>query len=276
MRMPIAAGIPKPRPPIAGLRIPSGTRAGSRSSSSGRLDGDSSITTASRREARARARRRRVRREADCAGRAPRSGSRRTGCPSTPTRAGTSGQLGADARDRREHRELGDAAMRFGRIVGHDGDPRRRGIERPRCIRVLTESRRTDHEDDVVRLEHRAQARSIRGQVSRELGMVVRESGTRAERLLPHRRAELLGDARRAIPTPRRRRRPSRPRSPAVPPKRAASTSTSIAAGSAAAARTTRARRGRVVRVSGRRVQSSIGAMTSAGPRPWSPRGTPG
>ena len=179
------------------------------------------------------------------------------------------GQLGADARDRREHRELGDAAMRFGRFVGHDGNPRRRGIERPRCIPVLSERRRTDHEDDVVRLQHRAQTRSIRGQVSRELGMVVRESGTRAERLLPHRRAELLGDAHERFPRPG-----VVGAQPATMVGRSAearrSTSTSIAAGSAAAARTTEPGAAALSGSPAGAAQSSIGAMTIAGPLPVS------
>ena len=48
MRSPIAAGRAKPSPPIAGLSEPSDSRAGRRASSSGRFDGDSSITIASR------------------------------------------------------------------------------------------------------------------------------------------------------------------------------------------------------------------------------------
>ena len=190
------AGSAKPRPPIAGLSIPSGSRAGTRSSSAGRLDGDSSMTTASRAQPCGQLVEDVLRRDsglcaASCSERLASAG---TLLASPLARGNRRDQLGTDARDRREDRHLGHAAVRFDRVVRDDRDARPRRAERALDVRVLPESRSSDDEHDVVRLERLPQTRPVSREVPRELRVVVREPRLAAERLLPDRRAERLGE----------------------------------------------------------------------------------
>ena len=128
MRTPIGADRPNPSPPIAALRKPSGRRAGMRACSSGRLDGDSSTSTTSSGSRSARA-------ASTCPARSGSpgpggaGGSGRAEPGGAPTRA-----LGQPARASSAHTaagsassdQLGRAAVRLGRVVGHERDPRAR------------------------------------------------------------------------------------------------------------------------------------------------------
>ena len=72
---------------------------------------------------------------------------------------------------------------------------RRPGLhERPRHEGVLPERRRTDGKHDVVRRERLAKARPVGGQVAGEQRVILRESRAAAERLLPDRAGEPLGE----------------------------------------------------------------------------------
>ena len=110
------------------------------------------------------------------------------------------GQLGAYPRNRGEHCNLSDAPVRLGGIVGHDRDARACWIQEPGRIRVLSERGRADDEHDVVRLQRRTQTSPIRGEMPGEPRMIVRESCTRPERLLPDRGFEAVGDEHECLP----------------------------------------------------------------------------
>src|SRR5439155_27208750 len=60
--------------------------------------------------------------------------------------------------------------------------------------RVLPEGGAADHEQRVVRCERPAQARAVAGQMAGKPWMVLGEAGAAAERLLPDRACEPLGE----------------------------------------------------------------------------------
>ena len=67
-------------------------------------------------------------------------------------------------------------------------------------VGVLTEHRRADGENDVVRRECLPQARPVGGQVAGEEGMILGEPGSAAEGLLPDRANETLGQRDERVP----------------------------------------------------------------------------
>src|SRR3954451_25078025 len=180
MRTPMDAGSAKPRPPIAALRNPSGARAGTRTSSSGRLDGDSSTITAStgRRSASA-ANTCPARSASPAAGGAGAGGRSRAALAATPRSGPASGSArqaaGRGARAG-EHGEAGRAAVRLGRVLGDDRDPRAGLDERAGHVRVLAEGGGADGEHHVVAAERAPQPRAVGGQVAGEKRGVLREA----------------------------------------------------------------------------------------------------
>ena len=181
---------------MAGLRIPRGSRAGRRSSNSGRLDGDSSMTTASRGSRAASASKTcpapewvvRLRAPREAPSGSPSCRPARGRAPSGPARR----RLRPPVRGRRARRRSGaplpdrPSRPRPASPPGR-GAPVRTGTA-GKPARPPRARRRTARAS-------RAKARPVRRQVTRELRVVVREPGPRTERLLPHGRAELLGDA---------------------------------------------------------------------------------
>ena len=201
MRSPIAAGRANPSPPIAGLKAPSGSRAGRRTmqlwpAGRGLLDHDGVARQAlgergedvpgSERLARRRRRRRRGRHE--------RRGRRSVARRHDPR------ELGAHGRGMREHRDVRRASVHLGRILADHGDPRPGLDERPGMVGVLPEHRRADGEHDVVRRECLPQARAVGGQVAGEEGVILGEPGSAAEGLLPDRAYETLGQRDERVP----------------------------------------------------------------------------
>ena len=83
--------------------------------------------------------------------------------------------------------------MDLGRVPAHHRDTCSRLDERACHERVLPEDRGADGEHDIVRRERLTQPYPIGRQVTREEGVVLREAGAGAERLLPDRAGEPLG-----------------------------------------------------------------------------------
>ena len=104
------------------------------------------------------------------------------------------GERGAHRRRRREHGELRTAALRLGGILRDDGDDRSFLDERALRVGVLAEGGSTDYEDDVVAGERLAEPGAVGGEVARVERVRLREAGARAEGLLPDRRGEALGE----------------------------------------------------------------------------------
>ena len=146
---------------------------------------------------------------------------------------------------------------------------RRAGLdERPGDERVLPEHRRADGEHEVVRRQRLAQADAVGRQVAGEQRVILREPGARAERLLPDRAREPLGQRDERLPglgivgaCPDHERR-----------ARSAGDELGELGDGAARRRRELARRGAARRARParphRRAQSSIGTITSAGPLP--------
>ena len=170
---------------------------------------------------------------------------------------------------RREHREVGRAAVHLGRILAHHRDPRPRLDERAGGVRVLPEGRRADGEHDVVRRERRgAGAARSAGRWPANRRMILGEAGPALKDSCQTGQASLSASATSAshvsassAPAPttsagrsalrRGARRAARQRR--RPPPRA---------------RTTRRGAARSAVGSASASQSSIGTITSAGPRP--------
>ena len=120
-----------------------------------------------------------------------------------------------------------------------------------------------------MRRERLAQADAVGRQVAGEERMILREAGARAERLLPDRAAEPLGQRDERLPglgvVGARADDERRARSP--PAISSASSRDGLAVGRRGRARRGAARRARRP-PRPRRAQSSIGTITSAGPLP--------
>ena len=217
MRSPIAAGSANPSPPIAALREPSGSRAGSARCSSGRFDGRlldhdrvAREPLGERREdvpgaqrlAGRRRRGRRGTRERPAVGRRAR---RRRRC-----------ELGADRRRRREHGEVGRAAMHLGRVLADHRQPR------VPARRTGPARRGTGGTPARRRRARRRAARAARAAASGRPGGGRRRAGGPAGSRPGRRRTPARPGsraARRARPAPprsRRRRRRPRRRAPAL------------------------------------------------------------
>ncbi len=104
----------------------------------------------------------------------------------------TARELTAHRRGRGEHGQLGRAPVQLVRIVSEHRDPRSRSGEATRHVRRLTERRRADDEDRVVRLQALPQPCPFCGQHAAEQRVVLREAGTASERLLEDGRHEPL------------------------------------------------------------------------------------
>ena len=170
----------------------------------------------------------------------------------------------------REHRELGRAPVHLGRVLADHRDARPRLDERARDERVLAEHRRADDDEhDVVRRERLAQARPVGRQVAGEERVVLREPGARAERLLPDRAREPLGQSdERASRSRGRRRRLRRRASGLLRRRRRGSASCRDGVCGPPSGRARRVRGAARSSGSGASAdQSSIGTITSAGPR---------
>ena len=116
-------------------------------------------------------------------------------------RAGSAARkLGADGPGRREQREVGGAAVHLGGIAADHRDDGARLDERARDERVLPEHGRADREHEVVGRERLAQADAVGRQVTGEERVILGEAGARAERLLPDRAAEPLGERDERLP----------------------------------------------------------------------------
>ena len=92
------------------------------------------------------------------------------------------------------------------RVVAHERDPRVRLRERSGRIRGLTEDRRPDHEERVVRRELVAQPRPVGGEDARIEPVILREAGPGAEGFLEDGRHEpfgKVGDRRPGFPVVR-------------------------------------------------------------------------
>ena len=276
MRTPIGAESPNPSPPIAALRNPSGRRAGMRACSSGRLDGDSSTST-------------------DVLGQALPQGGQHVAGPQrlarpgrrgrlwpreprrrrTRTGAHRPGQLRAHRRRLGQQHQLGGAAVRLGRVVGHERDP---GALAPRTARARTGTGGTPPPPPPARGRgrpaRRAAARAQRAGGRRTAGG---PAGTRrARRTTPARPGSRA--SRPAPPAPPRSRPSRLPRPTTSAGERASSTiPASSATASGSAARPPPRAPAPPARGPTRRAasQSSIGTITSAGPRPGAPRATP-
>jgi hypothetical protein len=83
--------------------------------------------------------------------------------------------------------------VRLRRILGDDDQPRARLDERSLVVGILPQRAGADDDHDVEGRERLAQARAARGKVPGEARMVLREPGGAAERLLPDRAAQALG-----------------------------------------------------------------------------------
>ena len=108
------------------------------------------------------------------------------------TRADRARQLRAHRRRLGQQHQLRGAAVRLGRVAGHERDPGVLAHERPGLERVLAEHPRPHHQHEVVAGQRVAHPGAPRGQVAGEQRVVLGEPGPRAERLLPDRAAELL------------------------------------------------------------------------------------
>ena len=257
---------------MAALRKPSGSRAGRRSCSSGRLDGrllddDRVCGAAARPGPRRRARRGAARPAAGgggAGGDVERLGRARLSAGTDAPRARAQTAAG-----RGEHGELGRAAVHLGGVVADDRDPRP-GLDQsgPRRYGVLPEDRRADDEHDIVwreRLRAAAAGRPVgcRRRAGDPAGtrLALRTTparpGTTSRSASADQRGPGLGIVGARAGDDRRGREP-----------RSARPARSTRAASAARARTTRCRRRIARRPSRRRpAQSSIGTITSAGPR---------
>ena len=262
-------GSAKPSPPIAGLSEPSDSRAGSRSMQLGPargrlLDHD--------RVARDPLRDRRE--DVSGAHRLARRGRRRRGgtraAPVPHARAAVRARASSAQTDAgaREHGELGRAAMHLGRVAADHRDARARLDERALDERVLPERPARPR-----RARHHAARASRAGARDRPAGALRTardpgESGAGAERLLPDRAAEPLGERderppRLGIVGARRR-----PRAPGSAEPRTARRAASTAPPSAVRGAHDAARSRALAAAAASAAQSSIGTITSAGPLP--------
>ena len=268
MRTPIGAESPKPSPPIAALRNPSGRRAGMRACSSGRLDGDSSTSTTSSGS-----------RSASAASTWPaRSGSPGPGGAGGSGRANPGGRRTRTRRDRRAPAPRTPPPARPAAPARRGcGAPRpgrrsraRSGCPRPRTARARTGTGGTPPPPPPARGRGRPAPRAPRrapaGRWPANSGWSCGKPARAAERLLPDRAAELL----RQLHQRRPRVGESAPAPTTSAGERASSTipaSSATASGAAARPPSTRTGAAGSRSDSAGSSQSSIGTITSAGPR---------
>ena len=137
----------------------------------------------------------------DVAGRERLAGARRVGRGRALIRRSPAGALLdrlrqrlADRRRGAEDRERGGAAVRLVRVLRDHRQARPRVHERAGVVRVLAQRARADDEDRVVGAQHLAQALPPGGRVAGEQRMVLREPRGAAEGLLEDRAVEPLGE----------------------------------------------------------------------------------
>jgi hypothetical protein len=110
------------------------------------------------------------------------------------------GQRFAQCCDRADDGEVGDAAMRLGRVVGDDHDSGMRSEQAPRLIGVLAERCGADDHNEVVGLERLAHAGGVGWEMTGEPLMILREASACSEWLLPDGAGNAIHQVRQCAP----------------------------------------------------------------------------